>query len=110
MDFLEYNKRLFYLSVYSFQKDAMESSVEIVIEKLLNITKDRVSKVWNACKPSVDDTEQPNHEIDVLSGHENDVNYVQFRLNHDNIVICSRDGSAIIWIPKSRRSHVKFIK
>ncbi|KAL5069069.1 hypothetical protein RYX36_019956 [Vicia faba] len=26
-------------------------------------------------------------------------------LNHDNIVTCSRDGSAIIWIPKSRRSH-----
>ncbi|XP_025692176.1 uncharacterized protein [Arachis hypogaea] len=50
------------------QKDAMKSSVEIVIEKLLNVTKDRVLKVWNACKPSVDDTEQPNHEIDVLSG------------------------------------------
>ncbi|RDX70648.1 Bromodomain and WD repeat-containing protein 1, partial [Mucuna pruriens] len=29
------------------------------------------------------------------------------RLNHDNIVTCSRDGSAIIWIPKSRRSHGK---
>lgn len=28
------------------------------------------------------------------------------RLNHDNIVTCSRDGSAIIWIPRSRRSHV----
>ncbi|XLU27844.1 hypothetical protein S245_063910, partial [Arachis hypogaea] len=26
------------------QKDAMESSVEIVIEKLLNVTKDRVPK------------------------------------------------------------------
>ncbi|RYR66622.1 hypothetical protein HN51_012577 [Arachis hypogaea] len=37
-----------------------------------------LARVWNACKPSVDDTEQPNHEIDVLSGHENDVNYVQF--------------------------------
>ncbi|KAJ4888121.1 WD40/YVTN repeat-like-containing domain [Raphanus sativus] len=24
---------------------------------------------------------------------------------HDNIVTCSRDGSAIIWIPRSRRSH-----
>lgn len=153
----------------------------------------------------MEDTDQPNHEIDVLSGHENDVNYVQFRLvysaryiillyeffacwcfhylfwsgcavasrfsttetwkeenvpkfknswcvwsriwndltpimlllsfashkkchisssqcfgyliylngyisrlNHDNIVTCSRDGSAIIWIPKSRRSHVSF--
>ncbi|QHN97170.1 CLIP-associated protein [Arachis hypogaea] len=29
------------------QKDAMESSVEIVIEKLLNVTKDRVPKVSN---------------------------------------------------------------
>ncbi|RYR41313.1 hypothetical protein Ahy_A08g037717 isoform D [Arachis hypogaea] len=89
--------------------------------------------VWNACKLSVDDTKQLNHEIDVLSRHENDVNYVQFSgcavasrfsisenwkgenlpkfknswLNHDNIVTCSRDGSAIIWIPKSRRSHGK---
>ncbi|GAB2282202.1 hypothetical protein Dimus_016752 [Dionaea muscipula] len=25
-----------------------------------------------------DDAEQPYHEIDILSGHENDVNYVQF--------------------------------
>lgn len=37
-------------------------------------------QVWNACKPNTDDSDQPNHEIDVLSGHENDVNYVQFRL------------------------------
>ncbi|XP_072091809.1 uncharacterized protein [Arachis hypogaea] len=29
---------------------------------------DNLARVWNACKPSVDDTEQPNHEIDVLSG------------------------------------------
>lgn len=36
--------------------------------------------MWNACKPNADDSGQPNHEIDVLSGHENDVNYVQFRL------------------------------
>lgn len=28
------------------------------------------------------------------------------RFTHDNIVTCSRDGSAIIWIPRSRRSHV----
>ncbi|XLU93061.1 hypothetical protein S245_007413 [Arachis hypogaea] len=45
--FFEIYKRLFYLSIYSFQKDAMESSVEIVIEKLLNVTKDRVPKVSN---------------------------------------------------------------
>ncbi|KAH1147139.1 hypothetical protein AAZX31_15G136000 [Glycine max] len=94
---------------------------------------DNLARVWNACKLSMDDTGQPVHEIDVLSGHENDVNYVQFSgcavasrfstaetwkeenipkfknswLNHDNIVTCSRDGSAIIWIPKSRRSHGK---
>ncbi|KAL0376369.1 UNVERIFIED_CONTAM: PH-interacting protein [Sesamum calycinum] len=94
---------------------------------------DTLARVWNACKSSTDDSEQPNHEIDVLAGHENDVNYVQFSgcavaarffstdvskedalpkfkntwFNHDNIVTCSRDGSAIIWIPRSRRSHGK---
>ncbi|XP_011100778.1 bromodomain and WD repeat-containing protein 3-like [Sesamum indicum] len=95
---------------------------------------DTLARVWNACKSSTDDSEQPNHEIDILAGHENDVNYVQFSgcavaarffstdaskedalpkfkntwFNHDNIVTCSRDGSAIIWIPRSRRSHVSF--
>jgi PH-interacting protein len=34
--------------------------------------------VWNACKSSSEEHDQPNHEMDVLSGHENDVNYVQF--------------------------------
>ncbi|KAL2464188.1 WD40/YVTN repeat-like-containing domain [Forsythia ovata] len=94
---------------------------------------DTLARVWNACKSSADDSEQPNHEMDVLAGHENDVNYVQFSgcsvvsrsstsdgpkednipkfkntwFNHDNIVTCSRDGSAIIWIPRSRRSHGK---
>ncbi|KAJ7980369.1 Bromodomain and WD repeat-containing protein [Quillaja saponaria] len=94
---------------------------------------DNLARVWNACKVNADDLDQPNHEIDVLSGHENDVNYVQFSgcavasrstvvdtwkeehlpkfknswFNHDNIVTCSRDGSAIIWISKSRRSHGK---
>ncbi|KAI4371378.1 hypothetical protein MLD38_019620 [Melastoma candidum] len=93
---------------------------------------DNLARVWNACKPSKDESE-PNNEMDVLSGHENDVNYVQFSgcatasrflvtdnskdegpskfknswFSHDNIVTCSRDGSAIIWIPKSRRSHGK---
>nr|GEU54066.1 PH-interacting protein [Tanacetum cinerariifolium] len=92
---------------------------------------DTLARVWNACKPNNDDPEQPNHEMDVLAGHENDVNYVQFSgcavaskisssdaskeenipkfkntwFTHDNIVTCSRDGSAIIWVPKSRRSH-----
>lgn len=39
---------------------------------------DNLARVWNACKFSVDDADQPNHELDMLSGHENDVNYVQF--------------------------------
>lgn len=39
-------------------------------------------QVWSAFnfKPNSDDSEQPIHEMDLLSGHENDVNYVQFRL------------------------------
>lgn len=36
-------------------------------------------QVWSACKSNSDDPEQPSHEIDILAGHENDVNYVQFR-------------------------------
>ncbi|KAL0389713.1 UNVERIFIED_CONTAM: Bromodomain and WD repeat-containing protein 1 [Sesamum calycinum] len=90
-------------------------------------------QVWSACKPSIEDPDQPSHEIDILAGHENDVNYVQFSgcavasrsspsdsfiedsipkfknswFNHDNIVTCSRDGSAIIWVPRSRRYHGK---
>ncbi|CAL9781950.1 unnamed protein product, partial [Musa acuminata subsp. burmannicoides] len=40
---------------------------------------DTYARVWNACKSNTDDSEQPNHEMDLLSGHENDVNYVQFR-------------------------------
>ncbi|KAI3990128.1 hypothetical protein MKX01_029106 [Papaver californicum] len=94
---------------------------------------DTYARVWNACKFNSEDSDQPNHEMDVLSGHENDVNYVQFsgcavasRLSttdtskednipkfknswftHDSIVTCSRDGSAIIWGPKPRRSHSK---
>nr|GEW41842.1 bromodomain and WD repeat-containing protein 3 isoform X1 [Tanacetum cinerariifolium] len=90
-----------------------------------------IKSVWNDCKPNIDDLEQPNHEMDVLAGHENDVNYVEFSgcvvaskissldsakeenllkfkntwFTHDNIVTCSRDGSAIIWVPKSLRSH-----
>ncbi|KAK9086311.1 hypothetical protein Syun_028705 [Stephania yunnanensis] len=94
---------------------------------------DTLARVWNACKFGPEDSEQPIHEMDVLSGHENDVNYVQFSgcavgsrssitdpakeenvpkfknswFTHDNIVTCSRDGSAIIWIPRSRRSHGK---
>ncbi|KAL8138375.1 hypothetical protein V2J09_004376 [Rumex salicifolius] len=94
---------------------------------------DTLARVWSTCKSSFDDSAQPNHEMDILSGHENDVNYVQFSgcavtqrssvgdalkednvlkfrnswLSHDNIVTCSRDGSAIIWIPRSRKSHGK---
>lgn len=36
----------------------------------------------------------------------NSVLFMLSRFTHDNIVTCSRDGSAIIWIPRSRRSHV----
>ncbi|KAJ6318166.1 hypothetical protein OIU76_013666 [Salix suchowensis] len=94
---------------------------------------DHLARVWNALKSNSDNADQPNHEIDVLPGHENDVNYVQFSgcvvpsrfsmvdsskeenipkfknswYSQDSIVTCSRDGSAIIWIPKSRRSHGK---
>ncbi|KAK2649656.1 hypothetical protein Ddye_017145 [Dipteronia dyeriana] len=94
---------------------------------------DTFARVWSACKSNTDESEQPTHEMDVLSGHENDVNYVQFSgcavpsrssmsdnskdenvpkfkntwFCHDNIVTCSRDGSAIIWIPRSRRSYGK---
>ncbi|KAH6811226.1 WD40 domain-containing protein [Perilla frutescens var. frutescens] len=94
---------------------------------------DTYARVWNAYKTSTDDPDQVSHEIDILAGHENDVNYVQFSgcavasrssptdsfiedsipkfknswSNHDNIVTCSRDGSAIIWVPRSRRSHGK---
>ncbi|XP_047254619.1 PH-interacting protein isoform X2 [Capsicum annuum] len=91
---------------------------------------DTIARVWNACKFSPDHPDELNHEIDTLSGHENDVNYVQFSgcavasrsstsdsfgedcipkfrnswFSHDNIVTCSRDGSAIIWTPKPRKS------
>ncbi|KAI4349735.1 hypothetical protein L6164_010295 [Bauhinia variegata] len=94
---------------------------------------DTFARVWSALKSNSDDSEQPIHEMDLLSGHENDVNYVQFSgcsvaskfltsdslkeenvpkfrnfwFCHDNIVTCSRDGSAIIWVPRSRRSHGK---
>ncbi|KAI8004275.1 Bromodomain and WD repeat-containing protein 1, partial [Camellia lanceoleosa] len=67
---------------------------------------DTLARVWSAYKSNTDESE-PNHEIDILVGQETDGNYVHFRFNHDNIVTCSRDGSAIIWIPKSRRSHGK---
>ncbi|XP_018484032.2 uncharacterized protein LOC108854865 [Raphanus sativus] len=94
---------------------------------------DSNARVWSASKSNLDDTEQPTHELDVLRGHENDVNYVQFSgcavaprssttetlredcypkfknswFCHDNIVTCSRDGSAIIWTPRSRKFHGK---
>ncbi|XP_020884424.1 PH-interacting protein isoform X2 [Arabidopsis lyrata subsp. lyrata] len=94
---------------------------------------DSNARVWSASKPNLDNAEQPTHELDVLRGHENDVNYVQFSgcavapksstadtlkedsypkfknswFCHDNIVTCSRDGSAIIWTPRSRKFHGK---
>ncbi|KAG9144003.1 hypothetical protein Leryth_013884, partial [Lithospermum erythrorhizon] len=76
------------------------------------------ARVWSSVKCNVDDPEKPSHEIDILAGHENVVNYVQFSIlltprsstsdsimednilkfnnswhRHDNIVTCSRDGS-----------------
>ena len=36
-------------------------------------------QVWDACKWNDDVTGRPNYEMDTLKGHENDVNYVQFR-------------------------------
>ncbi|XP_050237494.1 uncharacterized protein LOC126687133 isoform X2 [Mercurialis annua] len=97
---------------------------------------DTYARVWSASKSGPDDSNQTIHEIEVLSGHQNDVNYVQFSgcavasrssfsdilkeenvpkfknswFCHDNIVTCSRDGSAIIWVPKSRRSHGKSLR
>ncbi|XP_042411336.1 bromodomain and WD repeat-containing protein 1-like isoform X1 [Zingiber officinale] len=94
---------------------------------------DTYARVWNAYKSNMDDPEQSNQEMDLLCGHENDVNYVQFSgcavgsrssvgdalkednlpkfknswFTHDHLVTCSRDGSAIIWVPRSRRSHGK---
>ena len=50
------------------------------LKLLEKLTKASCLQVWNACKPGTDDSDQPIHEMDVLSGHENDVNYVQFRL------------------------------
>ncbi|OMO58445.1 hypothetical protein COLO4_34646 [Corchorus olitorius] len=41
---------------------------------------DTLARVWNACKVNTDDSDQPNHEIDVLAGHVTAVNYVQFRV------------------------------
>lgn len=94
---------------------------------------DTYARVWIACRSNSHDPEQPMHEIDLLAGHENDVNYVQFSgcavaarsraydliaeenipkfknswFSRDNIVTCSRDGSAIIWIPESYRYQGK---
>ncbi|KAL2642281.1 hypothetical protein R1flu_009868 [Riccia fluitans] len=92
---------------------------------------DKLARVWNATKWNDEHTGRPNYELDILQGHENDVNYVQFSgcaaptrpygvekeeyhtrfkntwSAHDSIVTCSRDGSAIIWTPRPRRHHAK---
>jgi hypothetical protein len=36
-------------------------------------------QVWNAWRVTAEESSEPIHEMDLLSGHENDVNYVQFR-------------------------------
>jgi hypothetical protein len=46
-----------------------------------------------------------------VTDYSKDENVPKFKNSwfcHDNIVTCSRDGSAIIWIPRLRRSHVTF--
>lgn len=94
---------------------------------------DKIARVWDACKWNDDVTGRPNYEMDTLKGHENDVNYVQFSgcaaprkpllgdsikeehatrfrnswFSHDSIVTCSRDGTAIIWMPHISKSYVK---
>ncbi|CAK9869068.1 unnamed protein product [Sphagnum jensenii] len=92
---------------------------------------DKMARVWDARKWNDDVTGRPNYELDTLKGHENDVNYVQFSgcaapsrpwvgdmskedhhfknswSAHDSIVTCSRDGSAIIWTPRTRKYHGK---
>eukprot|EP01018_Ginkgo_biloba_P012106 Gb_38814 [translate_table: standard] len=94
---------------------------------------DRLARVWDASKWVDEITGRPNHEVATLRGHENDVNYVQFSgcaapmrpfpadttkeeqfsrfknswFSHDNIVTCSRDGSAIIWATRPRKPHGK---
>ncbi|CAI0467062.1 unnamed protein product [Linum tenue] len=109
------------------------SSINPPIHQIFCCAFNASGTVWNACKPNTEDSDQPIHEMDVLAGHENDVNYVQFSgcavasgfsltdcskeenipkfrnswFSQDNIVTCSRDGSAIIWIPRSRRYHGK---
>nr|GEY58056.1 bromodomain and WD repeat-containing protein 3 isoform X1 [Tanacetum cinerariifolium] len=45
---------------------------------IVEMFKHFMKSVWNACKPNNDDPKQANHEMDVLAGHENDVNYLQF--------------------------------
>ncbi|KAH6558226.1 hypothetical protein KP509_1Z073200 [Ceratopteris richardii] len=94
---------------------------------------DKYARVWDARKWNDEITGKPNHEMDILKGHENAVNYVQFcgragpvRLNtlegkedgttrfknawptRDSIVTCSRDGSAIIWICRPHKKIARY--
>lgn len=69
-------------------------------------------QVWNAFKINPDESDQRHHEMDLLSGHENDVNYVQFRFaGHEYdvnyvqyffslctlIILFSLDLVAVLW-------------
>eukprot|EP00850_Spirogloea_muscicola_P004989 SM000022S07203 [mRNA] locus=s22:504694:512564:+ [translate_table: standard] len=85
---------------------------------------DHVARVWDANSRSAT-SQSINTEIAILRGHEKEVNYVQFsgcasrhavalssseshcssRTAADNIVTCSRDGTAIIWMPRARPKH-----
>lgn len=44
-----------------------------------DLLRNKYEQVWSACRSNADESEQHIHEMDVLAGHENDVNYVQFR-------------------------------
>jgi len=52
-----------------------------LISLLCNVENYYYLQVWSALKPNTNDPEQPINEIDLLCGYENDVNYVQFKLD-----------------------------
>lgn len=64
--------------------------------KLDILPKPNYLQVWNALKSNTDDSEQPIHELDVLSGHENDVNYVQFRFVCPKVLKINNIGEILV--------------
>jgi hypothetical protein len=51
----------------------------MAVQRLQLLLTDIISQVWDACRWSDENHGAPNHEIDCLKGHEDVVNYVQFR-------------------------------